>query len=81
MIRNFTEDTSQLALIAELSATLETSYDDETEDEEEGRAIDEAAFDVLMTDLNGFFSWMESAEIDGVTFPVNSSIHEVTSTE
>ncbi len=78
---NFTEVTSRLALKVELSATLETSYDDETEDEEEGRAIDEAAIDVIMTDMNGFFSWKESAEIDGVTYPVNSSIHEVTATE
>jgi hypothetical protein len=78
---NFTEEASRLALKVELSATLEVSYDDETEDEEEGRAIDEAAIDVLMTDLNGFFSWKEFAEIDGVTYPVNSSIHEVTATE
>ncbi len=78
---NFTESASRLALKVELSATLEVSYDDETEDEEEGRAIDEAAVDVLMTDLNGFFSWKESAEIDGITYPVNSSIHEVTATE
>jgi len=34
-----------------------------------------------MTDLNGFFSWKESAEIDGVTHMVNSSMHEVTATE
>ncbi|MHA1576672.1 MAG: hypothetical protein ACTSU3_04865 [Candidatus Thorarchaeota archaeon] len=78
---NFTEVDSQLALKVELSTSLETSYDGETEDEEDGRATDEAAVDVLMTDLNGFFSWKESAEIDGVTYPVNSSIHEVNATE
>ncbi len=59
----------------------ETTSEDETEDEEDGRAIDEAEIDILMTDINGFFSWKESAEIDGVTHQVNSSIHEVTATE
>jgi len=78
---NFTEVDSQLALKVELSTSLETTYDDETEDEEDGRATDEASVDVLMTDLNGFFSWKESVEIDGVTHVVNSSIHEVSDTE
>jgi hypothetical protein len=78
---NFTESTSQLALKVHLETELETSFDDQTEDEDDGRAVGEAAIDVLMTDLNGFFSWKESAEIDGVTHAVNSSIHEVTATE
>ncbi|MBY8996686.1 MAG: hypothetical protein KGD60_03055 [Candidatus Thorarchaeota archaeon] len=78
---NFTDVDSLLALKVELGSEMETSFDGETEDEEDGRAVDEAAIDVLMTDLNGFFSWKESAEIDGVTHAVNSSIHEVTSTE
>ncbi|MHA2058301.1 MAG: hypothetical protein ACXACG_09300, partial [Candidatus Thorarchaeota archaeon] len=78
---NFTEVDSLLALKVELSTELETSFDEETEDEEDGRAIDEAEIDVLLTDVTGFFSWKESAEIDGVTHLVNSSIHEVTATE
>lgn len=78
---NFTEVDSQLALKVELSSELETSFNDQTEDEEDGRATDEAAVDILMTDINGFFSWKESAEIDGVAHQVNSSIHEVSATE
>jgi hypothetical protein len=78
---NFTDVDSLLALKVELSTELETSFDDETEDEEDGRAVDEAEIDILLTDINGFFSWKESAEIDGVTHAVNSSIHEVTVTE
>jgi len=78
---NFTEENSLLALKVELSSEMETSFDNETEDEEDGRAIDEAEIDVLLTDITGFFSWKESAEIDGVTHQVNSSIHEVTPTE
>ena len=78
---NFTEADSFLALKVELSTELETSFDNETEDEEDGRAVDEAEIDVLMTDVTGFFSWKEFAEIDGVTHSVNSSIDEVTPTE
>jgi hypothetical protein len=78
---NFTDPSSQLALKVELSSELETSFDDSTEDEEDGRAVSEAEMDVLLTDITGFFSWKESAEIDGVTHLVNSSIDEVTATE
>ncbi|MFW9807613.1 MAG: hypothetical protein ACFFFK_12870 [Candidatus Thorarchaeota archaeon] len=78
---NFTETTSFLALKVELGSELETSFDDMTEDEEDGRAVDESAVDFLLTDVTGFFSWKDTAEIDGVTHMVNSSIDEVTSTE
>ena len=78
---NFTDVDSQLALKVELETSLETSFDADSEDEDDGRAIDEAEVDILMTDLNGFFSLKESAEIDGVTHMVYSSIHEVTATE
>jgi hypothetical protein len=78
---NFTDSSSQLALKVELSSELETTFDDSTEDEEDGRAVSEAEMDVLLTDITGFFSWKESAEIDGVTHLVNSSIHEVSATE
>jgi hypothetical protein len=83
MINNFsfTNNDTQLALKVELSSELETSFDDITEDEDDGRAVDEAALDFIMTDINGFFSWKESAEIDGVTHMVNSSIHEVSANE
>jgi len=78
---NFTDVDSLLALKVELSTESTTSFDDETEDEEDGRAVDEAEIDVLLTDVTGFFSWKEFAEIDGVTHAVNSSIDEVTPTE
>jgi hypothetical protein len=83
MINNFifTDVNTSLALKVELEAAVETSLDAETEDEAEGRASDEAAIDFLMTDVNGFFSWKESAEIDGITHMVNSSIHETSATE
>ncbi|MFW9920115.1 MAG: hypothetical protein ACFFED_10975 [Candidatus Thorarchaeota archaeon] len=74
---NFTSDDSLLALNVKLEAEMETEFDSETEDEKEGRATDEAEVEVLMTDFPGFFSWKETAEIDGVTYAVNSSIDEV----
>lgn len=78
---NFTNDNSLLALKVDLGSELERSFDNSTEDEDEGRAVDEAALDFIMTDVNGFFSWKESAEIDGVSHMVNSSIHEISATE
>lgn len=83
MINNFTFTylNTSLALKVELEAAVDTSLDAETEDEAEGRATDEEAIDFLMTDVNGFFSWKESVEIDGVTHLVNSSIHETSATE
>lgn len=79
IIRNFNylNDTSQLALKVKLEVSGETSYDDETEDEEDGRATNEAAIDLTVEGMDGFFSWKESAEIDGITYPVNASIDEV----
>lgn len=83
MINNFifTNNDTQLALKVELGSELATSFDEDTEDEDDGRAADEAALDFIMADINGFFSWKESAEIDGVTYMVNSSIHEVSVNE
>ena len=78
---NFTESASQLALKVEFSSESEASYDGVTEDEEDGRAVGESAVDVSMTDVNGFFSWKQTAMIDGVLHQVNSSIHEMSATE
>ncbi len=78
---NYTDTSSQLALMIKLHSQTETSHDDETEDEEDGRATDETEVDFTMTGFNGFFSWVETAVIDGVEYPVNSSIDEVSSGE
>jgi hypothetical protein len=78
---DYLENDSQLALEVKLEASMETSYEDITEDEEEGRASDEAEIDVIMNEITGFFSWKESAEIDGITYPVNASIVEVSPTQ
>ncbi|MHA1925450.1 MAG: hypothetical protein ACXABV_09090 [Candidatus Thorarchaeota archaeon] len=74
---DYLENDSQLALEVKLEASMETSYEATTEDEEDGRATDEAEVDVIMDEITGFFSWKETAEIDGITYPVNASIVEV----
>ncbi|MGY5876900.1 MAG: hypothetical protein RTU30_14215 [Candidatus Thorarchaeota archaeon] len=78
---NFSLNDSRLALKVKLETSTETTFDDSTEDEEDGRAIDEAEIDIVMSGFNGFFSWKETAEIDGVTHAVNSSIHELEGNE
>jgi len=78
---NYIDDGSQLALKVKLEASGETSYDDTTEDEEDGRATDEVEIDFLVDGMDGFFSWKETAEVDGVTYPVNATIDEVSATE
>ncbi|MFQ5833936.1 MAG: hypothetical protein ACE5H4_14615 [Candidatus Thorarchaeota archaeon] len=78
---DYLENDSQLALQVKLEASMETSYEDITEDEEDGRATEEAAVDVIMDEVTGFFSWKESVEIDGITYPVNASIVEVSPTQ
>ncbi len=83
IIRNFNyiDDGSQLALKVKLEASGEAHYDDVTEDEEDGRATNEAEIDLVIEGMDGFFSWKESAEIDGVLYPVNATIDEVSATE
>jgi hypothetical protein len=65
---NYTEDNSMLALKVKLESEVEVEYeeDDETEDELEGRAVDEYEIDVNLGDYAAFFSWIETAIIDGV---------------
>jgi hypothetical protein len=78
---NYIDDSSQLALKVKLEVSGEAHYDDVTEDEEDGRATDEAEIDLVVEGMDGFFSWKEFAEIDGVTYPVNATIDEVSATE
>ncbi|MCE7737838.1 MAG: hypothetical protein GPJ50_00540 [Candidatus Heimdallarchaeota archaeon] len=65
---NYTEDDSVLALKVKLESESEVDYeeDDETEDELQGRSDDEYAIDINLGDYSGFFSWIETAMIDGV---------------
>ncbi len=65
---NYTEPDSVLALKIKLESEMEVDYenDDETEDEEDGRASDEQEVEIVAGDYIGFFSWIETAMVDGV---------------
>ncbi len=65
---NYTEPDSVLALKVKLESEMEVDYenDDETEDEEDGRASDEQEVEIVAGDYIGFFSWIETAMVDGV---------------
>ena len=69
---NYTEDNSKLALFTKLWSE-ETYRDNEvTGDEEEGYADDEKEVSVENDVYSGFFSWKETALIDGVEMDVHA---------
>jgi LPXTG-motif cell wall-anchored protein len=80
---NYTEDDSVLALKVKLESELEVDYEDdeETEDEEDGRATDEHEVEVSLGDYTGFFSWIETATIDGVEHEVKATPIEINEEE
>lgn len=73
--------TSQLAMKVELEASVEKEYDEETEDEEEGRASEEEGIDFTNNEYSGFFTWKETATVDGVDMAVKSSLTEASESE
>ncbi|MBY9001024.1 MAG: hypothetical protein KGD64_08930 [Candidatus Heimdallarchaeota archaeon] len=72
---NYTELDSVLALKVKLESEYEVDYenDDETEDEEDGRASDEQEVEIIAGDYIGFFSWIETAMVDGVEHAVKAT--------
>ena len=80
---NYTEDDSQLALKVKLESEREVDYEDdeETEDEEIGYADDEHGVAVLLDEYSGFFSWIETAMVDGVEQEVKVTPLEMNSEE
>lgn len=57
----------------DLEGEEEVEEDDETEDEEEGRSTNEIGVQFLDTDITGFFTWFQYANIDGVNTAIESS--------
>ncbi|MCE7748703.1 MAG: hypothetical protein GPJ51_09905 [Candidatus Heimdallarchaeota archaeon] len=72
---NYTEEDSVLALKVKLESEKEVDYeeDDETEDELQNRSDDEYEIDINLGDYSGFFSWIETAMIDGVLQEVKAT--------
>ncbi len=82
---NYTEDDSVLALKVKLESELEVDYeeDDDTEDEEQGRSNDfeESEVDISLGDYAGFFSWIETAMVDGVEQEVKATPLDISTEE
>jgi hypothetical protein len=72
---NYTELDTQLALKVELESENEVDYEDseDTEDEEHGYVDDEYnehEIEISLDEYSGFFSWIETAMVDGVEVEV-----------
>ncbi len=72
---NYSDPNSVLALKVELDSELEVEYEDneETEDEEHERAFDEHEVEIAFGDYTGFFSWIETVNVDGVEYEVKAT--------
>lgn len=73
---NYLDTTSMLALYTRLETKTEYEVEDETDDELEGFAENEAALETTMNAFTGFFSWVETATVDGVEVQVTSSFYD-----
>ena len=69
---NYTEDNSKLALFTKLWSEETYRENDVTGDEEEGYADNEKEVFVENDVVSGFFSWKETALIDGVEMDVHA---------
>jgi hypothetical protein len=74
---NYLDINSQLALYVKLESETEYETDDETDDEEDGYASEESGVSTAANNFIGFFTWEETATIDGVSEPVLSSTIQV----
>ncbi len=76
---NYTELDTVLALKVKLGSELEVDYEDDdvTEDEEDERATDEHEVEISIGDYSGFFSWIETATVDGVVKEVKATPIEI----
>jgi len=66
----YLDDNSQLALITKLWSEEKYRERDETYDEKEGYSDDEKDVFIKKSEYSGFFSWKETALIDGVEMDV-----------
>lgn len=83
---NYTELDTQLALKVKLESEKSVDYEnsDNTQDEEYGYVDDhndEQQVEVSLNDYSGFFSWIETAIVDGVEVPVKVTPLEMNSEE
>lgn len=83
IINNFdySDDGSKLALFHKIESASKVVDTEESPDEADGTATDEQAIVASAGGLFAFYSWYETADIDGASTGVLSSFEEVTDTE
>lgn len=83
IINNFdySDDGSKLALFHKIESTSKVVETEESPDEADGTATDEQAIVGSAGGLFAFYSWYETANVDGSSTDVLSSFEEVSDTE
>ncbi|MFW9924383.1 MAG: hypothetical protein ACFFDW_13960 [Candidatus Thorarchaeota archaeon] len=74
---DYLDDNSRLALKVKMEAEHEIEYEHETEDEQHARAENETEIKIKTTDYQGFFSWVETAMVDGIERPVYTNQYDI----
>ncbi len=74
---NYFNDSSQLALYVKLESEIDYEEEEETYDEKEGYAENEAGVITKSNGYSGIFTWQENATIDGVSMNVLANTLDV----
>ena len=77
----FGNPNSRLALYTKLESEAEYEFDEHTEDEDKGYAVNESSFMAAANGTTGFFSWTKTADVDGVSTDVLVSEKEIDGSE
>ena len=74
---DFVQSDSMLALYTRLESSTQYKYENTTDDEQQGFAVNEVALETTMNNFTGFFSWTELAFVDGTEVTVTSSLFDL----
>lgn len=70
---NYQGNNTYLTLQTDIKTESETEFEEQSDDEEHGFAQDESQIKVSNLNATGFFSWVKTAQADGLTVDVISS--------
>jgi len=70
----YVENTTQLALLLEIITDHDLGIESESFDEKNGFASNESAINISSMNYSGFFSWLNTAIVDGVNQSVQATI-------
>ena len=73
----YKNNNTQLALVMEIVTDYNLNIEDESFDEKKGFASNETSINISSMNYSGFFSWLNTANIDGVNQSVHASIFKV----